>query len=48
LTRELPHQQINRERICTGFIDAGMSKGIPDEGTQIFKNRSRLGDWVSI
>ena len=45
--RELARQQITVNAIAPGFIDVGMSKGMPDEVTENFKNQiplGRLGD----
>ncbi len=45
--RELARQQITVNAIAPGFIDAGMSKGMPDEVTESFKKQiplGRLGD----
>jgi 3-oxoacyl-[acyl-carrier protein] reductase len=45
--RELARQQITVNAIAPGFIDVGMSKGMPDEVTDTFKKQiplGRLGD----
>ncbi len=45
--REFARQQITVNAIAPGFIDVGMSKGMPDEVTENFKNQiplGRLGD----
>ena len=45
--RELARQQITVNAIAPGFIDVGMSKGMPDEVTENFKKQiplGRLGD----
>ncbi|MDQ2867109.1 MAG: 3-oxoacyl-ACP reductase FabG [Verrucomicrobiota bacterium] len=45
--RELARQQITVNAIAPGFIDVGMSKGLPDEVAENFKKRiplGRLGD----
>jgi 3-oxoacyl-[acyl-carrier protein] reductase len=45
--RELARQQITVNAIAPGFIDVGMSKGMPDEVTENFKKQiplARLGD----
>ena len=45
--RELARQNINVNAIAPGFIDVGMSKGMPDEVTQNFIKQiplGRLGD----
>lgn len=45
--RELARQQITVNAIAPGFIDVGMSKGMPDEVTEAFKKQiplGRLGD----
>jgi 3-oxoacyl-[acyl-carrier protein] reductase len=45
--RELARQQITVNSIAPGFIDVGMSKGMPDEVTENFKKQiplGRLGD----
>ena len=45
--RELARQQITVNAIAPGFIDVGMSKGMPDEVTESFKKQiplGRLGD----
>jgi 3-oxoacyl-[acyl-carrier protein] reductase len=45
--RELARQNITVNAIAPGFIDVGMSKGMPDEVTQNFKKQiplGRLGD----
>jgi 3-oxoacyl-[acyl-carrier protein] reductase len=45
--RELARQNITVNAIAPGFIDVGMSKGMPDEVTENFKNQiplGRLGD----
>ena len=45
--RELARQQITVNAIAPGFIDIGMSKGMPDEVTENFKKQiplGRLGD----
>ncbi len=45
--RELARQQITVNAIAPGFIDVGMSKGMPDEVTDNFKKQiplGRLGD----
>lgn len=45
--RELARQQITVNAIAPGFIDVGMSKGMPDEVTDSFKKQiplGRLGD----
>jgi hypothetical protein len=33
--------------IAPGFIDVGMSKGMPDEMTENFKNKSHSVVWVT-
>jgi len=45
--REFSRQQITVNAIAPGFIDVGMSKGMPDEVTENFKKQiplGRLGD----
>jgi 3-oxoacyl-[acyl-carrier protein] reductase len=45
--REFARQQITVNAIAPGFIDVGMSKGMPDEVTESFKKQiplGRLGD----
>jgi len=45
--RELARQNITVNAIAPGFIDVGMSKGMPDEVTETFKKQiplGRLGD----
>ena len=45
--RELARQNITANAIAPGFIDVGMSKGMPDEVTENFKKQiplGRLGD----
>jgi 3-oxoacyl-[acyl-carrier protein] reductase len=45
--RELARQNITANAIAPGFIDVGMSKGMPDEITENFKKQiplGRLGD----
>src|SRR6476660_2990310 len=45
--REFARQNITVNAIAPGFIDVGMSKGMPDEATQIFIKQiplGRLGD----
>ena len=45
--REFARQQITVNAIAPGFIDVGMSKGMPDEVTENFKKQiplSRLGE----
>jgi len=45
--RELSRQNITVNAIAPGFIDVGMSKGMPDEVTENFKKQiplGRLGD----
>jgi 3-oxoacyl-[acyl-carrier protein] reductase len=45
--RELARQKITVNAIAPGFIDVGMSKGMPDEVTENFKKQiplGRLGD----
>jgi 3-oxoacyl-[acyl-carrier protein] reductase len=45
--REFARQQITVNAIAPGFIDIGMSKGMPDEVTESFKKQiplGRLGD----
>jgi 3-oxoacyl-[acyl-carrier protein] reductase len=45
--RELARQNITVNAIAPGFIDVGMSKGMPDEVTENFKKQiplARLGD----
>ena len=45
--RELARQNITANAIAPGFIDVGMSKGMPDEVTENFKRQiplGRLGD----
>jgi 3-oxoacyl-[acyl-carrier protein] reductase len=45
--RELARQKITVNAIAPGFIDVGMSKGMPDEATENFKKQiplGRLGD----
>jgi 3-oxoacyl-[acyl-carrier protein] reductase len=45
--RELARQNITVNAIAPGFIDVGMSKGLPDEVTENFKKQiplGRLGD----
>lgn len=41
--RELARQQITVNAIAPGFIDVGMSKGMPDEVTENFKKKIPLG-----
>ena len=41
--RELARQQITVNAIAPGFIDVGMSKGMPDEVTENFKKQIPLG-----
>ena len=41
--RELARQQITVNAIAPGFIDIGMSKGMPDEVTENFKKQIPLG-----
>lgn len=41
--RELARQGITVNAIAPGFIDAGMSKGMPDEVTENFKKQIPLG-----
>ncbi|MFL6568818.1 MAG: 3-oxoacyl-ACP reductase family protein [Chthoniobacterales bacterium] len=41
--RELARQQITANAIAPGFIDVGMSKGMPDEVTENFKKQIPLG-----
>lgn len=41
--RELARQQITVNAIAPGFIDVGMSKGMPDEVTEKFKTQIPLG-----
>ena len=41
--RELARQNINVNAIAPGFIDVGMSKGMPDEVTENFKKQIPLG-----
>lgn len=41
--RELARQQITVNAIAPGFIDVGMSKGMPDEATENFKKQIPLG-----
>ncbi len=41
--RELARQQITVNAIAPGFIDVGMSKGMPDEVTQNFTKQIPLG-----
>jgi 3-oxoacyl-[acyl-carrier protein] reductase len=41
--RELARQQITVNAIAPGFIDVGMSKGMPDEVTDNFKKQIPLG-----
>jgi 3-oxoacyl-[acyl-carrier protein] reductase len=41
--RELARQQVNVNAIAPGFIDIGMSKGMPDEVTENFKKQIPLG-----
>ncbi|HEX8678701.1 MAG TPA: SDR family oxidoreductase, partial [Chthoniobacterales bacterium] len=41
--RELARQQITVNAIAPGFIDVGMSKGMPDEVTENFKRQIPLG-----
>ncbi|MFN2475155.1 MAG: 3-oxoacyl-ACP reductase family protein [Chthoniobacterales bacterium] len=41
--RELARQQITVNAIAPGFIDVGMSKGMPDEVTDSFKKQIPLG-----
>lgn len=41
--RELARQQITVNAIAPGFIDIGMSKGMPDEVTDNFKKQIPLG-----
>jgi 3-oxoacyl-[acyl-carrier protein] reductase len=45
--RELARQNVTVNAIAPGFIDVGMSKGMPDEATENFKKQiplGRLGD----
>ncbi len=49
--RELARQNITVNAIAPGFIDVGMSKGMPDEVTENFKKQiplDRLGDVMEI
>src|SRR6476661_5891072 len=49
--RELARQNITVNAIAPGFIDVGMSKGMPDEVTENFKKQiplGRLGDAENI
>jgi 3-oxoacyl-[acyl-carrier protein] reductase len=49
--RELARQNITVNAIAPGFIDVGMSKGMPDEVTENFKKQiplGRLGDVTEI
>ncbi len=41
--RELARQQITVNAVAPGFIDVGMSKGMPDEVTENFKKQIPLG-----
>jgi len=41
--RELARQQMTVNAIAPGFIDVGMSKGMPDEVTENFKKQIPLG-----
>jgi 3-oxoacyl-[acyl-carrier protein] reductase len=41
--RELARQNITVNAIAPGFIDIGMSKGMPDEVTETFKKQVPLG-----
>jgi 3-oxoacyl-[acyl-carrier protein] reductase len=41
--RELARQQVTVNAIAPGFIDIGMSKGMPDEVTETFKKQIPLG-----
>lgn len=41
--RELARQQVTVNAIAPGFIDVGMSKGMPDEVTENFKKQIPLG-----
>jgi len=41
--RELARQQITVNAVAPGFIDVGMSKGMPDEVTENFKRQIPLG-----
>jgi NAD(P)-dependent dehydrogenase (short-subunit alcohol dehydrogenase family) len=41
--REFARQQITVNAIAPGFIDVGMSKGMPDEVTENFKKQIPLG-----
>jgi 3-oxoacyl-[acyl-carrier protein] reductase len=41
--RELARQNITVNAIAPGFIDVGMSKGMPDEVTETFKKQIPLG-----
>ena len=41
--REFSRQQITANAIAPGFIDVGMSKGMPDEVTENFKKQIPLG-----
>ncbi|MGI8431071.1 MAG: 3-oxoacyl-ACP reductase family protein [Chthoniobacterales bacterium] len=41
--RELARQQITVNAIAPGFIDVGMSKGMPDEVAENFKKQTPLG-----
>ncbi len=41
--RELARQEITVNAIAPGFIDIGMSKGMPDEVTETFKKQIPLG-----
>jgi NAD(P)-dependent dehydrogenase (short-subunit alcohol dehydrogenase family) len=41
--RELARNQITVNAVAPGFIDVGMSKGMPDEVTQNFINQIPLG-----
>ncbi len=43
LARELARQQITVNAVAPGFIDVGMSKGMPDEVTENFKKQIPLG-----
>lgn len=41
--RELARQQVTVNAVAPGFIDVGMSKGMPDEVTESFKKQIPLG-----
>jgi len=41
--RELARQQVTVNAIAPGFIDIGMSKGMPDEVTETFRKQIPLG-----